>query len=279
MSKKLGIFIVHGMGSQTSDYAEPMMAELQKRLKKLGCKPDDVAWQAAYWAKDLANREHHLWEKLYEKNDMDFIKVRQFVVSSFGDALAYQRTTDDGTDIYSTTHEMIRMELEALRRKLGNKDAPIVVIAHSLGSVIMSNYIWDQQHPQGNNPTVKKIVGKTPLEQMKTLAGLITFGSNIALFSLAHTNYAGVAFPPQELDATLKPLAKWNNYYDPDDVLGYPVKPLCNAYETNDGVKDHAINAGGILSSWNPASHSAYWTDNDFTVPVARQIAEIVKAI
>jgi len=62
-------------------------------------------------------------------------------------------------------------------------------------------------------------------------------------------------------------------------VLGYPVKPLCPEYEANAGIKDHAINVGGPLTSWNPVSHGQYWTDDDFTVPVAEQIRQVLALI
>lgn len=70
-------------------------------------------------------------------------------------------------------------------------------------------------------------------------------------------------------------MAKWLNYYDPDDVLGYPLKPI-NAEYRKVVSKDIAINTGGILTSWNPMAHNGYWTDNDFTKPVAKYIGQFV---
>ena len=52
-------------------------------------------------------------------------------------------------------------------------------------------------------------------------------------------------------------------------MLGYPLKPVNPAYRKVI-TKDIPINVGGILSSWNPMSHSQYWIDNDFTKPVAK---------
>jgi len=61
------------------------------------------------------------------------------------------------------------------------------------------------------------------------------------------------------------------NFYDPDDVLGYPLKAINQKY--NQVVnKDTAVNVGGIFSNWNPMAHKKYWTDNDFTKPVTRFI-------
>jgi hypothetical protein len=41
-------------------------------------------------------------------------------------------------------------------------------------------------------------------------------------------------------------------------------------------TEDREINVGGILTSWNPMSHSEYWTNGDFTGPVAEFIGEFI---
>ena len=73
---------------------------------------------------------------------------------------------------------------------------------------------------------------------------------------------------------TEKSKAKWLNFYDADDVLGYPLRQLSNSYKKL--VKDNHINSGGLLTSWNPLSHNGYWTDNDMTKPAAELIAKFI---
>ena len=68
------------------------------------------------------------------------------------------------------------------------------------------------------------------------------------------------------------------NYYDKDDILGYPLRPLSQSFK-NTVTQDIQINVGGLLSSWNPKSHSEYWTDNDFTKPVAKYLAGLLKIL
>ncbi|MCI0534801.1 MAG: hypothetical protein L0Z50_06210, partial [Verrucomicrobiales bacterium] len=191
------------------------------------------------------------------------------------DAVAYQREPGPDPDIYCLIHERISQCMAQLRMSTGQADVPLLVIAHSLGSYIMSNYIWDLQNPKAY---CKNVVPQTPFEQMKTLAGFVTFGSIIPLFTLALTKFEGITFPPAELAGNVRAAARWLNLYDPDDVLGYPIKPLCPRYADNAQIEDHAINVGDLLTSWNPLSHTDYWTDNDFTKPVARLIEAILSA-
>ena len=274
MTPSLGLLVIHGMGNQETDFGDDMIAEINERVADQGADPARLAWEKAYWAPLLSAQENDLWKRFYDKNDLDYAWIRRFVLNSFGDAVAYQRVPGAQTDFYREAHKIIRASLVRLREKLGNTDAPLIVLAHSLGSVMVSNYLWDQQHPVG-----KKVKGATPFERMKTLAGFITFGCNLAVYSFAHSPYTGFTFPPIDLPDSLKPLALWANYYDPDDVLGWPVKQLCPEYEANPQIADRPINVGGLLTSWNPAAHSEYWTDNDFTDPVAQQIADVLRAV
>ncbi|MDH3316822.1 MAG: hypothetical protein OER43_13795 [Gammaproteobacteria bacterium] len=101
---------------------------------------------------------------------------------------------------------------------------------------------------------------------MRTLAGLITLGCNIPLFTFALKKIVPISLPKK---------ATWLNFFDPDDVLGYPLKPLCPEYRRVIS-RDVAINVGGISSSWNPLSHSGYWSGNDFTKPVARFLGKLI---
>src|SRR5438132_8642374 len=73
----------------------------------------------------------------------------------FADAIAYQRVPGDHPDMYRQIHQRLHDNLVQLRTALGQQDPPLVIIAHSLGSVIMSNYIWDEQTQHG--------LGTTPL--------------------------------------------------------------------------------------------------------------------
>jgi hypothetical protein len=150
------------------------------------------------------------------------------------------------------------------------------------GCHILSNYIWDLQ--KKHTPSFGN-----DFEDMKTLCGLATFGCNIPLFTLAHENIEPIDFPPAVQDIkpyfppstnpnSIKAATKWRNYYDPDDILAWPLKPLSAAY-TKAVDRDIDINVGGFLSSWNPISHLQYWTDNSLTEPIAKSIGRLLRLL
>ena len=279
MPSKLDVLVLHGMGSQGPAFGDPVIAALERRISRFGADPAEVAWKPVHWAPVLQPKEDRLWQALSQPHRLDWAWLRKFVISNFGDAIAYlQRVPAQSPDVYNQIHRKVHQELVALRVDLGNLDRPLVVMAHSLGSVIMSNYIWDEQHGQG--------AGGTALERMETLAGLFTFGANIALVSLAYDPILSITFPsatlpgyfPGASPADVLAVAQWLNFYDRDDVLGYPLKPLSPSYSAavTEDREIREINVGNLLKSWNPASHGAYWTDRDFIRPVARAIADLL---
>jgi hypothetical protein len=265
MSRKVAVLVIHGMGSQGKDFADDSIEEITRRVADKGKNPDDIAWKSVYWADVIEPRQKKFMQDIisHKDNDIDFVKLRKFVVSAIGDAAAYQSVRGSKTSTYTKVHERIKSCIKELYdNQLEKEPCPLIVMAHSMGGHIMSNYIWDMQH--------KKNKRLNDFESMKYLAGMLTFGCNIPLFAFAHTELEPFSFPGDMLTDAQKAKAKWLNFYDSDDVFGYPLRQIGPKFKF---VKDKHINAGGLLTSWNPLSHSAYWTDNDMTKPAAGMIA------
>jgi hypothetical protein len=296
MAHKLGVLVLHGMGSPKTTYAAAMIKELSSRLRNLKASPQDICFEAAFVGNVLKAREEALWKRL-SNNRLDFKFIRKFIIHNFGDAVAYQRLSTRGLDVYTQIHRVILRHLKSLRSNLrkglpaGAPERPLVLLSHSLGSYMLSNYVWDiQKAVAGLSPNagpIRQKYGGNDFLEMKTLAGMVTFGCNIPLFSLAYPKFEAITFPSPTLaryfpagtpPAKITAAAQWLNFYDRDDVLGYPLRHLSPSYRATVS-KDIQINVGGFLSGWNPKSHTEYWTDNDFTKPVARLLARLLKLL
>jgi pimeloyl-ACP methyl ester carboxylesterase len=270
---KLGVLIIHGVGSQEGDFANPMIEELKGRISDQA----KISWQTVYWDPILSREEDGLLRELFpEGKRPDWFKLRKLVMNYIGDVTAYRyipmsSSQTRKTNKYDDIHREVHKSIVELRKSLGNEDKPVIVIAHSLGSVIMFDYIRDRQ----NNKNATGY-GATPFERMETLAGFITFGSPIPLFTLAYDTVPCINFPPDNLQKDLKDKAKWLNFYDHDDVFGWPLKYLSKRCEACI-IEDKPVNVGDIFTFWDPLCHSKYWTDNDCTKPVAKYISEILK--
>ena len=272
MNKKVGVLFVHGMGAVADDFAHDAIQELREKISGKGLNREDIAWQSVYWAPILSSRETQLWIDLSAENDLNWTKLRKFFVNAFGTISSYQATGERVENIYDKIHSTVHNSLMELRAKLHGEDRPLVVIAHSLGSVIMSNYIWDRQ-----KGVDEARFGGSAFERMETLTGLVTLGSTIPLFTLGCEPVVSVKFPPVGLPDKFRKSAKWINLYDSDDVLGWPLKPLSSSYA--DAVAaDIEVNVGNILTAWNPANHAAYWTDDSVIKPAAFLLASILDA-
>jgi len=284
MTQKIAVAIIHGVGNQTPDFADQTMAELRSRFSKLvgGQTPDPAAelvMEPVYWAPQLQDQETELWSRLRKGGDLDFLSLRRFMVNFAADAIAYQPAPKD-RDAYDRIHARVATSLNKLAAEAGPA-APLCLIAHSLGTVIVSNYIYDlEKHARKKliPRQVRNEMDDTPLERGETLASLYTFGSPIALWSLRYPDFGRpINVPSPKLAGHhpgVPPVAEWLNFYDEDDVIGYPLRTLNAAYKA--AVKaDVPVNAGSLLSSWNPLSHNGYWTDNDVTKPIAAGLAKV----
>lgn len=286
---RTGVLVVHGIGEQSEQaFAIPFIAELRRRLAERGVAAGEVAFGRGYWADLLNDRERRLLAQMAAGGPLRYQALRGFVVNALSDAVAYRRGTADRRNLYYDVHARLLAAVRALRARLDDGAAPLVVVAHSLGSVIASDFIWDAQHPERGYGVAAEAEGDSDFERMRTLAGLITFGSPIPLFTLALPKVLAIA-PPRASPAlapAIRAVARWENYYDADDVLGWPLRTLepgaalgTGEWAYADAVDaDHAINVGGALDAWNPLSHVAYWEDRDLLEPAADQIAAVVVA-
>jgi len=284
MTQKIALLLVHGIGKQDENYAHQISYELKKQfsehIKKANPRNPaaELVVEPVYWAPVLQKAEDKLWNKLKKGGAMNFTNLRRLMIDFAGDSIAYMKDGDN-REIYDAVHCVIAKSIDKLGHHAGQK-APLGIMAHGIGSVMVSNYIWDIQHHSEEHPLVSdnhcKIMDNTPIERGETLCKLYTLGSPLALWSLRHENFGKpIDFPPKKLKELYPDIeTEWINYYDKDDIMGYPLKTLSKDYK--DAVTyDIEINVGNFLSSWNPASHMGYWNDNDVIMPVARSLAKI----
>ncbi len=288
MSQKIAVAIIHGVGKQDKDFAAGMSQEItdrfanhiRKKTNKIQNPSEELVIEPIYWAPVLQNSEDELWKRLNRGGDMDLLTLRQFLIDFGADAIAYQPTKKD-SHIYEEIHKIFAQKLKKLAAGAGDT-APLCIIAHSLGSVIASNYFYDLQQTRTRRipSIIKKEIANNPLEKGKTFTSFYTFGSPIAIWSLRYTDFGKpISVPSPNLCNYHSNLTgEWINFYDKQDILGYPLKTLNGAYREA-VTEDSEVNVGGIFTSWNPVSHMAYWTDNDITKPIAKSLARVWKTV
>lgn len=215
---------------------------------------------------------------------LNYPGLRWLMMHFVGDAIAYQ-PTPGGREVYDSIHVKVAEGLARLRRRAGEK-APLCVVAHSLGTVIASNFFYDLQKERQTGrqmlpERVRMAMGTSPLERGETLTHFYTMGSPLALWTLRYPNQtfdAPVSVAAPELTRHHPGLeGEWVNFYDDDDVIAWPLRPLSETYRRM--VRDERVTLKGPLFSWTPMAHPFYWTDDGVMESVARAFANTWKQV
>ncbi len=266
--KRLAIAIIHGLGSQEEYYSVELKHRITEEYVKgaEGRMEDDLLFYEIYWGDLLKDELNQFREKANYKGDLAYRNLRQIMTDTQSLALLYR----PATEFYEAVNNRIRDSLRkfASHRRINPDETPLVILAHSYGGVMMSHYIKEMQSAHS---------GLSNFETMKTLAGYITFGNPMGLYSLdSVSSILGepVSIVGDELPTDLKKRARWYNFYDKDDIIAYPLKGLSEKFDACVNA-DFEINVGSAATSWNPVCHSGYWEDKDFYRPVADFIGEL----
>lgn len=179
-------------------------------------------------------------------------------------------------------------------------ETPILAVCHSMGCHILSSYAWDAQNRPARIFNRRGDRKTSPFARLDCLASVIFTGCNLPLLA------AGV---PREEKVPLKIVRdparwglgqRWLNFYDPDDLLGYPLEPEYESYWTGQHPKQAALHeelgrdpAGEIRVQDNryelkgplglpspagltPMVHNRYWTSGEVLSSVERAIRDLL---
>lgn len=297
MSYKYALLCMHGMGDLDREEFKRDIAQVKQALVKRMSANDIseiyIPDEGVFYSDVTQNEEVPVWNAMNNEGGLNTGWIRQntvnelrkFFIYGFSDATAFTGFNGfaafaDDTLPYTTAQWRIHDALQDIYDRCG-KDVGIVILSQSLGCQIMSNYLWDAQlHVRGMNLQIDsrsiwsnyQFANKPELEflRLQSLKTWFTTGCNIPIFvsgfkdvRAVHNREYGYNF-------------NWINYFDYDDVLGWPLRPLHVSFDQNnddhgrsyaDVVTDIQVNAndgilGVITSSWNPLSHLQYWGDS-----------------
>ncbi len=274
MAKKLAVIAIHGMGDTDENFADPLRENVRDMLTT--AQWADIHFDTIWYQDIFQANQEALFDR--SKSQLDGMFLRRFLLYGISDAagLEYSRTKPDSA--YEITQLRIFETLGRAYQALGAQTGPVVVVAQSLGGQVISNYIWDAR--KVTPPPVTWGLWRHPHDDLSeeeldfrkfgALRTLFTTGCNIPVF------VGGL--PPEEIVPISRPNPhfQWFNYFDEDDVLGWPLQPLNPDGGYSTLVQDVAINAGGLFSSWNLLSHGKYWTDNDFLRPLTAHLSQLL---
>ncbi|WP_342075946.1 hypothetical protein [Yoonia sp. SS1-5] len=283
MSREMiGVLVIHGVGGQG---AMPPQAtdkltfsrNMSRRVRqKIGADATRISWREVFWSDILQCRQQAYMDSIREKTSAD--AARAFMMAALSDAAAYRKTADGSAAIYEQIHARVEMAVRDLERDIG-PDGQILILAHSLGGHIISNHIYDLQRFAGRSGRGRF---GSPLQNMRTVAGLMTFGCNIPIFLFGHRaeDVRPIGYPGEDLPEERQIVTWWQNFYDKQDILAYPIGPVAPSYAkmvSDRHLRDVPINLGvPAKSGWDPLSHGRYWEDAELIAPVVHYLSKMM---
>ena len=272
MPTKLYVIVVHGIGKAKAGYAaelikglkEKFSARVRKILKTNDDYADELIIKEIVWDDILAKNQEQLAAILKKGFAAQKIgPVRSFFKSIFfffSKGMMWLRTdfaAESVSDIigydndlaYDKIHERLLEEMNSL--VVSNEKHSFSIIAHSLGTVIASDFVYDNQKKHG------------VLHEKFVFNNFFTLGSPLALFALQY----GIELFKSPIRIE-NPTGQWINIFDLDDPIAYPLRNLNDAYERAVHL-DCQVNTGGF-----GVSHTRYFNNQYVQETIAAKLAE-----
>jgi len=255
---KLAVVLVHGIGNYRKSWASKIIPAIESRLRSklkdiLGEEApkdidDVVVITRTYWEGIFKDREGKLrakldgfpkpmkaggpwWDELGKYLWRPFKRFQNEIITNFiGDIIGYLHK-----DAQKAVYQKISDTLKGCHSRMNQPQDKISLtfIAHSLGSVMTSDYIYEQNNPLSDTS------GPKVMKDHFTLDNLFTIGSPLSLFSLRFGGPEAFTKPI----SIENPKGRWVNITDEDDPVGMPLKVLNEAY-SKVVLKDVIINSG-----------------------------------
>lgn len=269
MAKTVALVTIHGMGDTDKDYYADFYDEIRDRVDPAVW--DKTIFRSIYYQDELQHQQQDIFNRM--RTEIDWKKLRKFLLFGFSDAASIEHRKSDDDSAYFRVQMKILEALDAVWLDAGEQPVPVILLAQSLGCQVVSNYIWDAKPgflpPAGVwaydlGDGVDEGSPRDLFRRLRSLERLYTTGCNIPIFVAGHKRIVAISRPNNNFE--------WHNFYDEDDVLGWPLQPLSPSYRRL--VNDIPVNAGGgvfgtVFKSWNPFSHGQYWTDGEVLRPLA----------
>ena len=255
------IILLHGMGDIHPEdaYYKPFRENIASVLRRRGCDPDQVV---RFYSIDYS-QIGSVAEKAVLDRSFPELKgqkpcplhlipfIRYFLTFYVGDVVVYS-SPDGENSIRSYVFD--RMD------KIIQGDASTFsIVAHSLGSVIAYDYLYNVFGKDSSKCRQVRPDGKHQLHSF------FTMGSPIGLFLLRKRELFGRNF------ALLKPnpiglktgTGSWCNFYDRQDVIAFPLKGFFPEI-----VKDIRVQTGDLIIN----SHENYWTEKGVAAKIVDRL-------
>lgn len=239
---RVAIITLHGQGSYKKFAHEEMVGNI------LDCIDYNrgliETFPVMYYSKAQANQDD-LISRMNINRPKLVSRTRDKIVSSFGDPSTIYHNKEAYDDVMSK----IKDQFLAAQAWLNDPEGKIVIIAHSLGTALISNYLWDAQQAGIKYTKVKLLV--------TTGSPMPVFLSGIHKDDITPIRKTSFRF-------------QWLNFWNKKDVLSFPLQKINSDYDFL--VEDIEVKKG-----WWFKAHGRYSSTKKCYKRVAKEIQYLLE--
>jgi hypothetical protein len=253
-----------GDGEPSSEQYEPFCRAVTEILRKRGLSPEEtICFHTIDYARIGLDAQQRVYTRAFPHlegkrptfwNPIGF--ARHFMTFYIGDVVIY--SSPEGENLIRA---YVFNELDGIIR---DHSATFSVVAHSLGSVIAYDYLYNVF---GKEESKRRRVREDHRQQLRHF---FTFGSPIGLFLLRRTDLFGDGTndnsPARLLSNPIglnRETGRWLNFYDNQDILACPLKNFFPGI-----VEDVNVQTGNLVYN----SHVKYWRSREMVQKIVRCI-------
>lgn len=255
------VLYIHGINVDKPGYSDPLHKNLTSYLWHKGFW-NHLVQAEVFWGDMFSPAAAHLLD-LMRARKLGWQSVRRFSLDTVAQALGYEDVP--GIGAYERVHERVAAALHMGAQRSG-KRTKVVVVAHSLGSIVASNYVWDVQHHKG----IFKRRTWDEAQTLEHLRGIITMGSPLALYN---SRFSGFGTP---IKAGSKDIPWWN-VIEHADPLAWPLKGLNDTYDAEVGQDVIIRPPWWNLTKRTPLIHGGYWTSKRVAATIGDMILKVTR--
>ena len=257
----LTIVYIHGINVDAPGYSTPLHHNIGAYLWKRGYWDHQV--QAEVFWGDLFSPSAAKLLDLMKAKKLGWSTVRRLSLDTVAQALGYEDAP--GIGAYDRVHERVAATLKLGAAKAGGR-GKVFIVAHSLGSIVASNYLWDIQHHKG----IFRTTTWDAEQRLERLGGMVTMGSPLALHSSRWTNFG----TPIRMQSRGIP---WWNALEYADPLAWPLTGLNPLYDS-EVTKDVVLRPPWWdLMRRTPLTHGGYWTSKRVAATIGDMILKVTR--
>lgn len=253
--QKYGFIFIHGIGDQiTGGYSKSFADTLNKKLP--GSLFLEINWQV--YAQEL---EQRIFKICGIATSYKFLRK---ILAFYGaDAVIYH----PGTRLYESTHELITKAILAMKEHEVDR---IILIGHSLGTVMFNNYLWDLTTSSSLGNLSHQVDAEISEYATNSIFLNISMGSPVTIWSSKYTD-GGSCIDLEKM----KNFKQYINLYSKYDPIAWPMKCINNTYQNQRKLIDYNFNYGSLLLRYTPVSHGQVWDDKRISRFIFNKIKEL----